>query len=61
MVFDEWENDIPVSFVIVGRSREKDIEPWLHKLAKRCRAVQPEWEPGSVIVDNAQAELNAIA
>lgn len=61
MVFDEWENGIPVSFVIVGKSKEKDIEPWLKKLAERCRAVQPEWEPGSVIVDNAHAEINAIA
>lgn len=61
MVFDEWENGIPVSFVIVGKSKEKDIQPWLEKLADRCRSVQPGWEPGSVIVDNAQAELNAIA
>ena len=61
MVFNEWENGIPVSFVIVGKSKEKDIELWLKKLAGRCRAVQPDWEPCSVIVDNAQAELNAIA
>jgi len=61
MVFDEWENGIPIAFVIVGKSKEKDILPWLKKLNARCCAVQPDWRPGSVIVDNAQAELNAIA
>jgi hypothetical protein len=61
MVFDEWENGIPIAFVIVGKSKEKDILPWLMKLNARCCVVQPDWRPGSVIVDNAQAELNAIA
>ena len=61
MVFDEWENGIPVAFIIVGKSKEKDVLPWLDKLNARCRASQPDWHPGSVIVDNAQAELNAIA
>lgn len=61
MVFDEWENGIPAAFIIVGKSKEKDVQPWLDKLNARCRASQPDWHPGSIIVDNAQAELNAIA
>ena len=61
MVFDEWENGISIVFVIVGKSKEKDIMSWLKKLNVRCCAVQPDWQPGSLIVDNVQAELNAIA
>jgi hypothetical protein len=61
MVFDEWDNGIPVAFIIVGKSKEKDVQPWLEKLNTHCRASQPDWHPGLVIVDNAQAKLNAIA
>ena len=61
MVFDEWKNGIPIAFVIVGKSKEKDIMPWLKKLNTRCCIVQPNWQPGSLIVDNAHVELNAIA
>ena len=61
MVFDEWENGILIAFVIVGKSKKKDILPWLKKLNARCCAIQPDWQPGSLIVDNVQAELNVIA
>ena len=60
MVFDEWEQGIPVAFTIQGRSREVDITPWLRKLRDRCVAVKPDWRPNAFIVDNDDAELNAI-
>jgi hypothetical protein len=61
MVFDEWENDIPIAFVIIGKSNEKNILPGIQELNARCCAVQPSWKPGSLIVDNAKAKLNVIA
>ena len=60
MVFDEWEQGIPVAFTIQGKSREVDIVRWLQKLKDRCIAVKPDWKPTSFLVDNDQAELNAI-
>jgi len=60
IVFDEWEQGIPVAFTIQGKSREVDIVPWLTKLNARCIAVQPDWRPNAFLVDNDQAELNAI-
>ena len=60
MVFDEWEQGIPVAFTIQGQSRECDIVPWLRKLNERCIAVKPDWRPNAFLVDNDQAELNAI-
>ena len=60
MVFDEWEQGIPVAFVLQGQSREEDVQVWLEKLRDRCVAIQPNWQPNAVVVDNDQAELNAI-
>lgn len=60
MVFDEWESGIPIAYIIVGRSREADILPWLTALREKCIAAQPDWCPNAIVVDNAQAELNAI-
>lgn len=60
MVFDEWERGIPVAYIIVGRSREVDILPWLTALQKKCIDVQLDWSPNAIVVDNAQAEINAI-
>ena len=61
MVFDKWENGIPVTFIISAKSRQKDIHAWLKKLGTHCKEVQANWRSGSIIVDNAQAELNTIA
>ena len=60
MVFDDWEQGIPVAFTIQGRSRKVDIVPWLRKLKERCEAIKPDWKPTSFLVDNDDAELNAI-
>ena len=60
MVFDEWEQGIPVAFTIQGKSRAVDIVPWLRKLNARCQAVMSDWRPNAFVVDNNQVELNAI-
>jgi hypothetical protein len=60
MVFDEWQNGIPVAFIITSRCQEEDIVAWLTKLRNRVLLVSPNWLPNAVIVDCAQAELNCI-
>ena len=60
MVFDDWEQGIPVAFAIQGQSREEDIVVWLMKLRDRCLKAQPSWKPSAVITDNDNAEINAI-
>jgi hypothetical protein len=60
LAFDEWENGIPIAFIIVGKAKERDIRPWLQKLNARAKAVKSDWEPRAFVVDNAQAEINAI-
>lgn len=60
MVFDEWRNGIPVAYFIISSSTENALKPVLQALKETALAVKPDWEPSSVIVDNAQAELNVL-
>ena len=59
MCFDEWHNGIPVAYIITSKCAEDDLVPWMTKLRDKLLEDNPDWYPGSVIVDCAQAELNA--
>jgi hypothetical protein len=60
MVFDDWRNGIPVAFFAISRSREQDLTPVLQALHNRVSTHNTNWSPSSIIVDNAQAELNTL-
>lgn len=60
MVFDDWQNGIPVAFVITARSRQNDLEPWMEALNAKLIEASPDWHPNTFIVDNVQADANAI-
>ena len=60
MVFDDWRNGIPVAFFAISRSHEQDLVPVLQALHNRVASRDPTWCPSSIIVDNAQAELNTL-
>ena len=60
MVFDEWRNGIPVAWFITSSSKEEDLTPVLAALKDKIVAAMPDWKPSSIIVDNAQAEINAL-
>lgn len=60
MVYDEWRNGIPVAYFIISSSRQKDLEPVLTALRTKLRWKNPTWEPSSIILDNSQAEINAL-
>ena len=60
MVFDDWRNGIPVAFFIISRTREQDLRPVLQALHDRVQKIRNDWNPSSIIVDNAQAEINTL-
>jgi MULE transposase domain len=60
MVFHEWRNGIPVGFFIISRTREKDLQTVLQELKNTVQSEAPGWAPSSIIVDNAQAEINVL-
>jgi hypothetical protein len=35
VVFDEWQNGIPIAFIIIGKTWERDLDPVLKTLSQR--------------------------
>ena len=60
MVFDEWRNGIHVVFFVISRTREQDLHPVLEALQNRVHTLKRDWAPFSIVVDNAQAEINTL-
>ncbi len=57
MVFDEWQNGILVTFVVIGKSSESDFNPILRALSKCMPSI---WMPNVILVDNVQAKINVL-
>jgi hypothetical protein len=34
MVFDEWQNGIPIAFIVIGKTQECDLDPILKALSQ---------------------------
>lgn len=60
MVFNKWCNGVPVAFVVIQQSKEADISPWLGALRVKLVLKMPQWRPDAFIVNDAQAEINAL-
>ena len=60
MVFDEWRNGIPVAYFIISSSTENALKPVLQALKDKAVSMNANWKLSSIIVDNAQAELNVL-
>jgi hypothetical protein len=54
MVFDEWQNGILISFIVIGIARENNLHHVLHALSQH---LLEGWMPNAIIVDNAQAKI----
>jgi hypothetical protein len=61
MVFDEWQNGIPVAFIITSKCDEEDVLRWLTSLRDRVVKHCEDWHPNTLIVDCTKGELNCIA
>jgi len=57
MVFDEWQNGVPIAFIVIGKSRENDLQPILQSLSQK---MPNDWMLSAIIVDNTQAEINVL-
>jgi hypothetical protein len=53
MVFDEWQNGIPIAFIITCHGKEEEITPWLQRFNKRLLKHAPNWYPNAIIFNNA--------
>jgi hypothetical protein len=42
MVYDEWQNGVPVAFVITARQKQSDLAPWMQKVKDRMLATKPD-------------------
>lgn len=60
MVFDSYQNGVPVAWIITSSGAEKDIKIWLRKLRCKIEGLSPNWEPSGFLVDNDSAEINAL-
>jgi hypothetical protein len=57
MVFDEWQNGVPIACIIIGKRWESDFHPVLQSLSQR----KPnDWMSNAIIVDNTQAEISVL-
>ena len=60
MVFNDWRNDIPMAFFVILQTREQDLRLVLLALHHKVQSIKSNWNPSSIIVDNAQAEINTM-
>jgi hypothetical protein len=60
MVSEEWRNGIYVAYFIISNSTENALKPVLQALKDKAVFMNADWKPSSIIVDNAQAELNVL-
>ena len=59
MVFDEWQNGVPVAFVITAWQKQSDLASWMQKLKDRMLAAKADWHPNAFVLDNANNEINS--
>jgi hypothetical protein len=55
MVFDEWQNGVPIEFIVMGKNQESDF----HLVFLSLSQIMPnDWMSPIIIVDNVQVEIN---
>jgi hypothetical protein len=60
MVFDEWQNGVPVALVITARQRQSDLAPWMHKVKAKMLAAKAEWHPNAFVLNDTDNEINSL-
>eukprot|EP01018_Ginkgo_biloba_P015399 Gb_14889 [translate_table: standard] len=61
IVFDTYQNGVPISWIISSSSSANDIQNWMEKLQSRIREVDPTWRSSAFMVDDVAAKINAIS
>ncbi len=55
MVFDEWQYEIPIAFIVIRKCQESDLHPVLQSLSQ---GMPNDWMSSITIVDIVQAKIN---
>jgi hypothetical protein len=60
MVFDSHRNGIPVAWIIVSSTKRLDITNWLKAFRDKMLDAYKSWSPNAFLIDDADAEKEAI-
>lgn len=60
MVVDNFHNGLPIAWILTSQEREEDLILWMQALKERAISMVPTWKPSSFIVDDQEAQTNAI-
>jgi pSer/pThr/pTyr-binding forkhead associated (FHA) protein len=57
MVFDKWQNEIPITFIVIRKCQENDLQPILQSLSQK---LPNDRMLSAIIVDKAEVEINIL-
>ena len=60
MIFDACRNKFSSAWIITNKQDSENLIIFLKPLAEKLRATRPGWRPNFFIVDNDEAEHNAL-
>jgi MULE transposase domain len=60
LVVDQNGTGLPIFHVLVHSSSQASLATWMDNFQRHMESKQPGWRPSCFIVDDAQAEINAI-
>eukprot|EP01018_Ginkgo_biloba_P012312 Gb_07242 [translate_table: standard] len=60
MVFDQFQNGVPITWVVSSRDTTSDIEEWLQAIFYARVKEKPDWKVCTFMIDDAAAEIKAL-
>eukprot|EP01018_Ginkgo_biloba_P001591 Gb_21672 [translate_table: standard] len=60
MVFDQFQNGVPIAWVVSSRDTTSDIEEWLQAIFYAGVKERPDWKVCTFMTDDAAAEIKAL-
>ncbi len=51
MVFDEWRNSCPITYIITSWNKQNDLSKWMDVINRKVQESKPIWKPNAFIVD----------
>ncbi|MCO5587623.1 hypothetical protein L7F22_041572 [Adiantum nelumboides] len=60
LVFDAFRNGLPIAWTITSSSCRSNIKKWLIALRNRVLDYNKGWDPNAFMVDDAEAEIQAL-
>jgi hypothetical protein len=60
MVMDAHQNAIRVAWTIHESQTGSEIATWVEAIVRKVKCTMPEWKPSCFMVDDADADINAL-